>query len=410
MIKMLLSTLLVIMFFSSDKVNAATAFINGHWYQDSHFVKQTMYVENSVFVKHPSASISKVVDLRGGFVVPPLAEAHNHNLQNPWLAERFSNQYIQSGIFYGLMMCGNKDATEASRNILASTNLKVAFASACISSSDGHPLRMALTVEEGQPVPLPIEIYDKSYIVIDDIDDILLKWPLIEASRPDIVKLMLVNSEDESRRGNKRFFGINGLKPEVISPLTAFLHENGLRVAAHVDSAADFALAVKAGVDIIAHLPGYNWPESYRADTYLLDKEVIALAGQSGTKVIATAGVTALFNHTPERKEEIISIQKSNLQRLKAAGVPILVGSDRFDSDVRSELYYLESLGVFSREELLHMAVTATVQAIWPDEKLGKLIEGYQADFLVLAVNPLLGLNAFEQIQLKVAKGELLEN
>lgn len=406
MIRYILSILMVSIFFSVNSLHASTAFVNGYWYQGSQFVQQTMYVENGFFVSSPPATIGKVVDLGGGFVIPPLAEAHNHNLQNPWLAERFSKQYLKAGIFYSLMMCGNKDAADASRNILAATVLDVAFASACISSSDGHPLRMALAVEDGQPAPQLAQIYDKSYIVMDSVDDISLKWPLVEAARADIVKLILVNSEDPKRRGDARFFGINGLKPELVEPLTSFLHKKGLRVAAHVDSAADFAVAVKAGVDIVAHLPGYNWQDDYDQSTYLLDPDIVSLAAARGIKVIATAGVAQLFKQKSERAEEIRATQKLNLQRLKDAGVSVLLGSDRFDKNILSEIYYLDELALYSRTELLDMAVTKTVSAIWPAKKYGQLKPGYQADFLVLEENPLTRLQALETIRLSFAAGQ----
>jgi hypothetical protein len=396
------------MLLASEYGHAATAFINGHWYQGSEFVAQTRFVEQGIFVAQPEEQISNIIDLQSGYVVPPLAEAHNHNLQNPWLAKQFGQQYIDAGIFYSLMMCGNAKAAATSRQILAQTPLQVAFASACISSSDGHPLRMALTPEEGQPRPQLTDIYDKSYIVVDTVDDIATKWPLIAASQADIVKLILVNSEDESRRGNEQFFGINGLKPEVVAPLTRFLQSKGLRVAAHVDSAADFSAAVNAGVDIIAHLPGYNWQGDYDEQVYTLRPADIALAAEQNIAVITTAGVSQLFKQSPATLAQVKAVQKTNLLNLKHAGVSLLIGSDRFDSNVLSELDYLEDLGVFSREELLSMLLTKTVQTIWPDRKLGQLTPGYQADFLVLAHNPLLDLSALRQIRLRVSAGQLV--
>lgn len=396
------------MLLASEYGHAAAAFVNGYWYQGSEFVAQTRYVEQGIFVAQPAEQISNIIDLQGGYVVPPLAEAHNHNLQNPWLAKQFGQQYIDAGIFYSLMMCGNAKAAATSRQILAQTPLQVAFASACISSSDGHPLRMALTPEEGQPRPQLTDIYDKSYIVIDTVEDITTKWPLIAASQADIVKLILVNSEDESRRGNEQFFGINGLKPEVVAPLTRFLQSKGLRVAAHVDSAADFSAAVNAGVDIIAHLPGYNWQGDYDKQVYTLRPADIALAAKQNIAVITTAGVTQLFKQSPAKLAQVKAVQKTNLLNLKRAGVSLLIGSDRFDSNVLSELDYLEELGVFSRAELLSMLLTKTVQTIWPDRKLGQLTPGYQADFMVLAHNPLLDLSALRQIRLRVSAGEPL--
>jgi imidazolonepropionase-like amidohydrolase len=73
---------------------------------------------------------------------------------------------------------------------------------------------------------------------------------------------------------------------------------------------------------------------------------------------------------------------------LKAAGVPILVGSDEFNQDVLPEVFVLRDLGVFSSAELLNMVTRDTAQDIFPGRKLGRLSEGYEADFLVLDRDP----------------------
>lgn len=99
------------------------------------------------------------------------------------------------------------------RQILAKTAIDVQLAGACVSSSDGHPLRMALNSvgETGERLSAA-DIHDHGYIVIDTIEDIEQKWPLIEASQSDIVKIIMVHSEREERREQPEFYGINGVK------------------------------------------------------------------------------------------------------------------------------------------------------------------------------------------------------
>lgn len=81
--------------------------------------------------------------------------------------------------------------------------------------------------------------------------------------------------------------------------------------------------------------------------------------------------------------------QIENLRRLKRAGVKILVGSDNYGSDSVHEVDYLRSLDVWNNLEMLRMWSVTTPQHIFPKRKIGKLQEGYEASFLLLAGNPM---------------------
>ncbi|MEE2002158.1 amidohydrolase family protein [Alkalimonas sp. MEB108] len=389
---------------------AATALLNGHWYQEGTFVAQTWYVRDGVLTQQTPAEIHRSVDLQGGFVVPPYAEAHNHNLQNPWLAQNFHQRYLQDGVFYGLMMCGSHQSYGDTQAVLAELTLDIELVGACISSSDGHPLRMALRTEPGQPEVRPEEVYDQSFIVIDTLDDIAAKWPLFAENQARWAKIILVHHERSERRGEQRYFGVNGLQPEVVKPLVAFLQQQGVRVAAHVESAADFALAVEAGVDLIAHLPGYQWWQGYAPELYRLSDEAIAMAADKQIPLVATAGVSPLFYASqPEQLERVKALQRQNLQRLLQAGVPILMGSDRFDANVLAEVDYLHSLAIFSKPQLLQLLVADTARFLFPGRALGRFAEGYEASLLVLDANPLEDWSALRRIQLKMRQGQLLD-
>lgn len=389
---------------------AATALMNGHWYQDGNFVAQTWYVQDGMLTQRKPAEIRESVDLQGGFVVPPYAEAHNHNLQNPWLAQNFHQRYLNDGVFYGLMMCGSHQSYADTKAILSRQPLGIEVVGACISSSDGHPLRMALRTEPGQPEVTAEEVYDQSFIVVDTLDDIAAKWPIFSDNEASWVKIILVHHERTERRGEEHYFGVNGLKADVVVPLVDFLQQRGLRVAAHVESAADFSLAVKAGVDLIAHLPGYQWWQGYAPDLYRLSDDAIALAAEKQISLVATAGVSPMFySSKPEQLERVKALQQQNLQRLQQAGVPILIGSDRFDANVLAEVDYLRKLKVFSDQQLLQLLVSDTARFVFPDRAIGLFSEGYEANLLVLDANPLEDWSALRRIQLKMWRGQLLD-
>ncbi|EPE0461775.1 hypothetical protein [Pseudomonas aeruginosa] len=389
---------------------AATELQHGLWYQQGQFVAQTWYEVDGKLTRNKPAQIRQTLDLNGGYVVPPFAEAHNHNLQNPWLVQNFHQRYLQDGVLYGLMMCGNHGNDQATKQALAQLPMSIDSVGACISSSDGHPLRLAVKAAPGQPDLQPAQVYDSAYIVMDTPADIAKKWPLFKDTKARWVKIILVHSEQPQRRTDKQLFGLNGLAPEVVRPLVSFLHQQGLKVTAHVESAADFALAVEAGVDLIAHLPGYQWWQGYAPALYRLSDASIAMAAQKQIAVIATAGISAVFYQKEQDKLPAVqALQRDNLQRLKQAGVQVLVGSDRFDANVLAEVNYLQQMGVYSNAELLQLLVSDTPRFLFPGRAIGALAEGHEANLLVLHDNPLKNWQALSDIQLRMWQGKVIQ-
>ena len=106
----------------------------------------------------------------------------------------------------------------------------------------------------------------------------------------------------------------------------------------------------------------------------------------------ASIGAVDYSGATPEARAAVVArrkaLQRENLARLKAAGVPILVGSDRYGQDSLEEANYLQSFGLWSNVEMLRMWAVTTPQSIFPKRRLGELTPGDEASFLVLSANP----------------------
>lgn len=388
---------------------SGTAYENGRWFDGQAFVAATWYVVDGQLTRQAPARLIARVDLAGGYVVPPYAEAHNHNLQNAWGVSRMRQAYVDQGVMYAAMLCGNADATAGAREALGrDPGVDVLFASACISSADGHPLRMARQQPDGSLAPVA-EIHDKSYIVMDTVADIDRKWPLVEAASPDLVKAILVHSERPEHRADPEMHGINGLEPGLLAPLVQRAHRDGLRVAVHTESAADFRVAVEAGADWIAHLPGYRFWKGRDESDYRLDDASILLAAGRGIVVIATANqAVAAAGGDAEKLARVQALQRENLRRLVDAGVDIAIGSDHFGGTSLVEHDYLRTLGVLDDTALLRALVETTPRLLYPDRRIGRLEEGYEASFLVLDGDPLADPAALARIRHRVRAGETM--
>jgi len=380
---------------------------NAQWFDGQAFKRGTLYVVDGKFTAQKPKRVNRRMDLKSQFLIPPLAEAHNYNLQNDWGVSHFAQRYLQDGVFYAAMLCGDPGGVDPVRARLNQPDSPdVLFVTACITSSDGQPLGALMASTPGKPKLQ--DFIDKTVLVMDRPEDVEKKWPLVAPRRTDWVKLVLSYSDKPELRGRPEWAGKLGLTAETAQAVVRQAHKAELRVVAHVDSAADFEAAVRAGADLIAHLPGYFNHLGDPPERFLISPEVAALAARQKTAVITATATTALFKPTPEQLETLRQTQARNLQTLKNAGVPLLLGSDVFTETALVELRHLAGLQVFSPAELLRMASIDTPRALFPKRQIGCFEPGCEASFLLLASNPLLDPDAAIQPLLRVKQGRLL--
>ncbi len=405
-----------VIFFSTALLQAQTApsthFLNGRWFDGTRFTATDFYAENGLLTHHPGDPAHAVaVDLHGGFVVPPYGDAHEHNFDNLHGTPAVDAEYLKDGIFYAQ---GMTDLTTGAAAVVAAhlvdtpTTPDVTYAHGGLTAPNGHPKDVYDSISLGFYYPATPEqrraviashaTRGDAYWEIASPADLDAQWPRILAARPDLIKIYLTDSEDfhpatATPTVDDPRFG-KGLDPALVPLITAKAHAAGLRVAAHIDTATDFHIAVTGGVDIFAHLPGYGFGLNDPQDTYRLADADIALAARRHTVMIPTASLAAVDPHRTSPTEVQAgarrkALQEDNLHRLEAAGIPILVGSDRYSQDSLAESDYLQGLGLWSNLEMLRMWAVTTPQNIFPKRHLGELKPGYEASFLVLAADPL---------------------
>lgn len=386
-------------------------FDNGLWFDGERFVAATVFVEYGQLrfakdKKNALAPAQQVVDLAGKRVSPPFCEAHNHNLGLGNDNERFIYNYLRDGVFYVKLLSNlprESAAVWGTYNLPRSVD--AVFANGGITGPGGHPIRLReRLLERGVYEGFTKEtLKDHAYYVVDSEADIEAKWPLILQYRPDFLKLMLVDSEYYAeRRDDPAFFGLKGLNPQIFARIVEKAHRNNLRVSVHINSTYDFHVAVAAGVEEIAHLPGYREP-------HLIDKADAVEAARRGTVVVTTAGLNNRFKERePERYARVREAQITNLRLLKEAGVKIAVGSDEYDDTSVKEVAYLRGLGVFDNAENLRMW-TAHCAGMFGGRRIGRLADGYEASFVVFEGDPLQDFDATQRIALRVKDGQILE-
>lgn len=387
------------------------AFEGGKWFDGQGFVKDSWYSVDGKLTRTRPDRIDVRIDLEGRYVLPPLADAHNHNLQNAWSAVNFADDYLRRGIFYSAQLAANTEEIVGYRGLLGGTGrVDVLWAEATLSSSDGHPLGLALAGARQAGMPMnPEEYVDKAFWAIDSLADLNAKWPKIAERQPKLIKVIVVDdAHSEAQRKDPSSYGLRGMSTALLPDVVQRAHALGARVAAHVDSADDIARVVASGVDIVAHL-NTRIPKGLTTVDLRLSNATIAEMKRRGTLIIPTVAVTRyyLMAH-PEDRALLMSVISDNLARLKAADVPILAGSDLFDGSVIDEIEALDATGVFERDELLSLATTATPQAMFPDRRIGIFAEGAEASLVTYDADPTQDLKVLRAPKMAVKQGEVL--
>jgi hypothetical protein len=395
------------------------AFVNGQWFDGQGFQPVTWYAVRGRLTKQPPPAPVETVDLSGLYVVPPFGEGHNHNVEGPWNVQAVAERYLQDGVFYVKNPNNVRDfALQIRRAVNQPTSIDATFAHAGLTGRGGHPVALyedVLRISRYEPVIGPIEwgwFEGRSYIVLDSEADLETKWPVITSGRPDFLKVYLVHSEDEDATGTSgQSPRRSGLHPRLVPLIVAKAHAAGLQVTAHVETAADFRHAVRAGVDELAHVPGWLLQGPEDAEHARLMEEDARLAAERKVRVVTTTvagrampGAAAHQSHghhagpaqgQPESAGLATQVVRDNLRLLHRAGVVLLIGSDHADTSL-AEVLHLRSLDLFDNLTLLKLWCESTPAGIFPGRAIGRFAEGHEASFLALAGNP---LEDFEQVR-----------
>lgn len=368
---------------------------NGLWFDGERFGSRTMYVVNERFTADRPARVDSVIDLRGGYVLPPFADAHHHALADSASFAEESAAMLARGIFY-LKNPNDPGRRARAARPLAGTprTVDAVYAHGGLTSSGGHPAQLyASFVQRGMPGWTEADLDGETYFAVDDAADLARTWPAVLAGRPDFVKVYLEESEHHAeRRGADAFVGRRGLDPALLPEVVARARAAGLTVSAHVTSRADFAAAVGAGVDEITHLP-----------MEALAAEDARMAAARGVWVVTTA-----TSHKPAPDPRTLAaIHAGNLALLRDAGVRLALGTDNHHTVVE-EAEAVCRLGVLDNAALLRVWTVQTPRAIFPGRAVGAFDEGSEASFIVLAADPLADFGAVRQVGVRMKRGHVL--
>lgn len=408
--------LLSLVYSAVAAVPPVTAWKNGLWFDGTSFKRVDVYSTGERLTLKPPKTVDRTVDLSGRYVIPPLGEAHNHNIPGIDTTGNIRT-YLQQGIYY-VMIQGN--VPEAPKTLAAQlnvpTSVDVAFSNGLFTSPGGHPSGLVeRNIKNGGMTP---DDRDGGFLhpvpSTGDIDRVW--WTRIKQQRPDFIKMVLVYSEDRVAGVPRPDSDRHGLDPFLAAHLVKLAHRDKLRVSAHVESAYDFEVAVKAGADIIAHLPGF-WPDPPRIASkglgiYRISEDAARRAGRQNVTVITTISESLRYVANDPAgasfREPILDLYRHNLSVLSKSGVRIAIGSDQFRSTSLAEALEIHKAGLMTPAALLRALSSDAAATIFPKRAPFGLAEGAPADFLALDADPLADFTAIQRIGLRVKGGREL--
>ncbi len=388
------------------------AFANGRWWNGSGYEERPVFYSiGGIFSSKRPAYIDETIDLHGRFVIPPLAEGHNHWLE-PAKIDDYNACYLADGVYYVRDMGNIPFLVDQFRDkVNLPTSVDFVSSMTPFTGPGAHPVEILAQFVQFGVLPKDWKPdYDKEgEFVVSTDKDIDERFPLLIKQHPAYVKAFLLYSDryeetlkDPNARGNGR-----GMNPKLLPHLVKLAHAAGLKVMVHIYDAGDFRNAIAAGADEIMHLPGTGYEPGSPIEQFQItraDAETAAKAHIPVTTTVTWLG--EMKDKDPEHyqvaRDQIVV---PNLKLLRAAGVKLLVGSDTFRRDIVPELEVLKSLGIFSDAELLRMDATLTAQATFPTRKIGELHDGYEANFIVLDQDPVANLENIKTIWLRVKQG-----
>jgi hypothetical protein len=394
------------------------AFTNGRWFDGKAFVPDTWYSTDGLLTHRRPETVTSTIDLHNEYVVPAYGEAHNHNISRPPRPSELA-LYVKQGVLYMMNLNNVIEGKDGDRN---GSPVGVVYANGGLTGGGGHvvALHEGIIDHGGMKGVRKEDLDGYAFHVVESEAGLLARWPRIVAGSPDLIKVYLGFSEEyEKRKNDPAYFGKRGLNPELLPAVVRLAHRDHLRVAVHIETAHDFDVAVAAGADIIAHVPGFAVGAEAGTDldiTHWLISDAAAKSAKDHEVVVITTALAsrAARSGKGDDVQLVREIYRRNFATLHRAGVSLALGSDFYNGTSLAEALFLgqgpaipgiESLGVMSNLEIVRLLTEATPRMIFPSRKIGGIAEGYEATFLTLAKNPIEQLSGLSSITHRFRQG-----
>lgn len=396
----------------SAKANRNVEYKNGVWFNGTAFSRGNWYSQNGILTQKAPAKIDTTVDLGDRWVVPPMADAACASLSASGFQENMIGMYMDEGVFYLQVIDNVQDARKSGLALLNKANAPDAtFSNGNLTCTLGYPftkfegpannLRTTEAIDrQYETLKAQRKMLGNGYWFFDKKEDVNNQWNSMMAQKPAILTIVL---HDAVANGGKEG---KGLKPEVAKALIKKAHKSKIRVFAKVQYASDAALALQLGADGLLNLPGNDWDGSGDAKRFEISDTDLKKMAKKKMVIIPSYGLC--MSNGP--KGAVQDLHRNTLKKLLEYEAMLAMGSHDEQRTIRLELSYWVSLEAFkSQDQMMRVLCDNAARAIFPERKIGKLAEGYEATFLVLNDNPLTNILKMRVMSFAVKHGEIVK-
>src|SRR5213083_163595 len=380
------------------------------------------------------------IDGRGGTLLPGLVDVHTHTGSSPYppwrvvfpdVADNLA-AFLYAGVTTVLDLGNLTPGVFRERARIASgahLGPRLYAAGPIFTAPGGHP---AEVLRAWLPWYLRGYVVARATREVATPDEARRAVAALLPERPDVLKLAIDAGASDVPR----------LAPETIAAIAAAGHAARVRSIAHIGSSAEAVDAVRAGVDALAHAP---WRDE------LTDEAVAIIAGAHVPVVVTLAiwdlagaprtgasdflpierevarpaviaallapppppdGATAAFQHAAAAAHDA---RRRNVAKLRAAGVPVLAGSDACNAGdfpgagLHLELAKLVEAGLTPGEALRAATWENARFLAGESADFGEIAVGKRADLVLVAGDPTARIGELGRITHVVLDGAVLE-
>ena len=377
----------------------------------------------SAIVPECQADLSgyKIIDLKGGYLMPGLINMHVHlagngkpqkkQRDNAKLVAKIMSNPLTRSIAYNMVAGFAKTELTSGvttiRTVGGLADFDTKLRDEIAAGKKAGP--RILAANEGISVPHG-HMAGSVAVAAKNNEEALFHLAECEKEKVDLVKLMITGGVLDAKE--KGVPGELKMPPEMVKAVCDKAHEAGYTVAAHVESPEGVKVALENGVDSVEH--GAK-----------PDEEIIKLFKERGAFLCTTISPAlpyALFDRSVSNASEVERFNgnvvfEGIIDCAKAAvenGIPVVLGNDVgcpwiTQYDFWRELYYFHKYVGVSNAFALYTATARAASLAGIGDITGTIEAGKSADMIVTDKNPLEDLRVLENVRLVVARGNVID-
>jgi len=354
---------------------------------------------------YPDRTHARVIDARGGTILPGIVDAHVHGTSNPAIRREFLIRGVTAVCDLGSPL---KDMPQFDTGYLGQDPVARGF--------DAGPI---ITAPGGLPDAV---LHKKINYEVRSPNEARAAVDMLHDRGADVIKVYLQAESDGAT--------FPMLDEEELVAIVEEAHALGLLVRAHVMHASLLGMAIRAGVDTIEHVPvevtqsEYQSISESRWQGFLKSDDPLKVffaelypQYETQLKMMAQAGIVMVptldsYENLSRQEELAIAIILGTVRRFHELGGVVALGTD-YPTSIGVEA------GMSGREmELLLAAGLTPMEVIEASTRhsasicghggeLGTLEPGKLADVIIVDGDPLEDLQAMSRVVLVIKNGEI---